>query len=70
MCFEKTFKNVNEAPERQEDSSTEDEDEHSLVEDVKRVGKPTLMRVKTNGVDVSWQPDTGVTKDIWDGQQL
>ena len=72
VCFKKSIKKVDEAPEPPADSSTEDEDEHSFkVEDVKRVGnKPTLMRVKTNGVDVLWQPDTGATKDIWDEQQL
>ena len=68
-CFKKSVKAVEERQQGDSsdtDSSDDEEGRSFKVEGVKKVsGKPTLMRIMTNGFETLWQPDTGATKDIW-----
>ena len=42
----------------------------SEIDILKISSKPSLMKIKTNGHEVLWQPDPGATCDIWDEKQL
>ena len=57
---------------KESDSDTEDSDGYksNVIEVLKVGGKPSLMKVQTNGHEIHWQPDTGTQKNIWDVRQL
>ena len=79
VCLNKLVNNANNVDKVTENygsnTDTDSEPEYELVQSIDNRKsdsreKSTLLRIKVNGVSLSWHSDTGATRDIMDEQQF
>ena len=76
VCLAKMINQVSELDCASEDSQTDYSDEEpgfiKKIDEVNAVRghKIPLLKIKTSGHNVVWQPDTGASRDIWSAQHV